>query len=61
MNWPVEVFVEFRVIGDEPHPDVVRFWYEKCGAAPIRCVVHWGDDASVDQLLDRFGGFLFIA
>ena len=60
VNWPVVVLVELRVVGDEPHPYVVCFGNEEGGAAPIRCVVHWGDNASVDQLLDCLSGFLFV-
>ena len=61
VDWPVNVLVEFRVIGNESHPDVVRLGREERWAAPIGCVIHWGDYASVDQLLDRLSGLLFVS
>ena len=60
VNWSIDVLVELRVVDDKSHPYAVRFGNEEGGAAPIQCIVHWGDDPSVNQLLDCFGGFLFV-
>ena len=39
VNWTLDVFVQFCVVGDKSDSDFVPLGNEECWAAPVRCFI----------------------